>query len=239
MGSRLLPLTKNRPKCMVELLGKHLLFHQLEILRKNNINDIIVVTGYLNEKIVADGIKKINNPKYNSTNMVYSLFCAEEIMSSDEDLLVIYGDIVYNDKVIKEVKNCNYDISVVVDIFWKKYWSARMNNPLSDAETLKIDDNGNIFELGKKPNSFDEIEGQYIGMIKLKKSFIETFKDYYKDLDKNELYDNNDFENMYMTSFLDLITKKLKPIKPIFIKNGWIEIDTPDDLKFHKFLSNI
>ena len=101
MGSRLLPLTKNRPKCMVELLGKPLLFHQLEILRKNNINDIIVVTGYLNEKIVADGIKKINNPKYNSTNMVYSLFCAEEIMSSDEDLLVIYGDIVYNDKVIK------------------------------------------------------------------------------------------------------------------------------------------
>ena len=40
-------------------------------------------------------------------------------MSSDEDLLVIYGDIVYDDKVIKEVKNCNYDISVVVDIFWK------------------------------------------------------------------------------------------------------------------------
>ena len=45
-----------------------------------------------------------------------------------------------------------------------------MNNPLSDAETLKIDDNGNIFELGKKPNSFDEIEGQYIGIIKLKKA---------------------------------------------------------------------
>ena len=43
-----------------------------------------------------------------------------------------------------------------------------MENPLDDAETLKIK-NGNIIEIGKKAYSYDEIEGQYIGLFKISK----------------------------------------------------------------------
>lgn len=236
-GTRLRPLTDTRPKCMVELKGKPLIQYQLETLRRNNIEDINVATGYLEEKIEFENINKYYNPNYASTNMVYTLFCAEEAMFGD-DLLITYGDIIYNDDVLKAVINSKADISVVVDKEWEKYWSARMENPLDDVETLKIGVDGSIKELGKKPKSFDEIEGQYIGMIKIRKELLPALKTFYNALDKSKSYDGKNFENMYMTSFLQLISERLLPLTPVFINNGWIEIDEPSDLEFFKFLCN-
>ena len=53
-GTRLRPLTDNKPKCMVELLEKPLIQHQIETLRRNGIDDIHIATGYLQEKIDFD-----------------------------------------------------------------------------------------------------------------------------------------------------------------------------------------
>ena len=73
-GTRLRPLTDNKPKCMVELLGKPLIQHQLETLRRNGIDEIHIATGYMQEKIDFERTTKHFNPKYESTNMVYTLF---------------------------------------------------------------------------------------------------------------------------------------------------------------------
>lgn len=45
-----------------------------------------------------------------------------------------------------------------------------------------------------------------------------------------------DFENMFMTIFLQMISDNLSPLTPVFINNGWMEVDTPSDLDFHNFL---
>tara|TARA_B110000211_G_scaffold30180_1_gene30636 strand:+ start:5022 stop:5765 length:744 start_codon:yes stop_codon:yes gene_type:complete len=235
-GTRLRPLTNDKPKCMVELLGKPLIKHQLDVLNSKGIEDIYVATGYLEEKIKYSQIKgKFYNPKYNKTNMVVSLFSALEIMEGD-DLLITYGDIVYDTSVIDKILNDNSDIGVVVDKSWRKYWEARMENPIDDAETLKINNKGEIIEIGKKAINLDEIQGQYIGMIKIKKNYISKFINFYKKLDKNGEYDAQSFDKMYMTSLLQKITDELIPIKPIYIHNGWIEIDEPTDLNFTQFL---
>ena len=122
-GTRLRPLTDNKPKCMVELLGKPLIQHQIETLRRNEIDDIHIATGYLEEKIDFEKTTKHFNPKYASTNMVYTLFCAEDAMQ-DDDLLIAYGDIVFNDDVLKKIIQSDFDISVVVDKDWKKYYNV-------------------------------------------------------------------------------------------------------------------
>jgi choline kinase len=236
-GTRLRPLTNDRPKCMVELLGKPLIKHQLDVLNRKGIDNIYVATGYLEEKIMYPQIKaKYFNPRYDKTNMVVSLFSALEIMDGD-DLLITYGDIVYSEDVIEEVLNDNSKIGVVVDKGWRAYWEARMDNPLDDAETLKVNDEGQIIEIGKKAKSTDEIQGQYIGMIKINKDYVSKFISFYNDLDKNGVYDGQDFDNMYMTSFLQKITEELIPLKPIYINNGWVEIDEPTDLEFTQFLN--
>ncbi len=235
-GTRLRPLTNDRPKCMVELLGKPLIKHQLDVLNSKNITDIYVATGYLEEKISFSQIKgKYYNPRFDQTNMVVSLFSAVEMMEGD-DLLITYGDIVYSDEVIDKVLTDESEISVVVDKGWEVYWKARMENPMDDAETLKINEVGDIIELGKKAHAIKEIQGQYIGMIKVRKDFVSRFINFYSELDKSENYDGKDFDNMYMTSFLQKITEELIPLKPIYINNGWMEIDEPSDLNFTQFL---
>ena len=60
-GTRLMPLTSNKPKCMVELNGKALIEYQLELFEKFNVSDINVIAGYLEEKIDFDVIKKFYN----------------------------------------------------------------------------------------------------------------------------------------------------------------------------------
>ena len=236
-GTRLKPLTNNKPKCLVELLGKPLLNHQLDVLNKKGIEDIYVATGYLQNKINDQRItQKFFNPRYDETNMVVSLFSAEEIMEGD-DLLITYGDIVYSDDVINKVLCDDSNIGVVVDKGWRAYWEARMDDPLSDVESLKINDSGEITELGSKAFDLDEIQGQYIGMIKIRKDYVSKFITYYKHLDRRAVYDGNDFDNMYMTSFLQKITEELTPLKPIYIQNGWVEIDEPSDLEYASFLN--
>lgn len=237
-GTRLRPLTNDKPKCMVELLGKPLIKHQIDVLNAKGIENIYVATGYLENKINYPQIKrKFFNPDFQITNMVVSLFSAVKIMEGD-DLLITYGDIVYNESVINNILKDDSKIGVVIDKQWRKYWEARMDNPIDDAETLSINDMGEITEIGKKPKSLDEVQGQYIGIIKIRKDFVKSFVDYYYKLDRNAFYDGNNFNNMYMTSFLQKITDELIPIRPILINNGWMEVDEPSDLKFTKFLNS-
>ena len=58
-GERLRPLTKNLPKCMVNLFGKSILERQIDIFQKLGIDDISVVTGYCEQKINIKNIKKL------------------------------------------------------------------------------------------------------------------------------------------------------------------------------------
>lgn len=235
-GRRLRPLTTYRPKCMVELDNKPLITYQLDLLKQFNITDVNIVTGYLKDKINFEGTTKYFNPNFDKTNMVSTLFCASELFDGSDDVLIAYGDIIYNESVLEKILNSTDKLNVVVDKNWKEYWSARMDNPLEDAETLKIDSNGNIKELGKKPNSYTDIEGQYIGLIKIRKDITIKIKDYYENLDKNILYDGKDYENMYMTSFLQMIADNVIPLTPTYIENGWMEVDTPSDLGFKRFV---
>ena len=235
-GTRLRPLTNDRPKCMVELNGKPLIKHQLELFNKFDIKDVNVVAGYLEDKINFKGVQKFYNLKFDSTNMVSTLFCASELFDEVDDILISYGDIVYNDSVLNAIIESNAQINVVVDKNWREYWEARMENPLNDVETLKFDKKGYIKELGKKPNSYNDIEGQYIGLIKIRKDTVKQVKHFYKNLDKHTLYDGKNYDNMYMTSFLQMIADNIIPLTPVYINGGWIEIDEPTDLNFSKFL---
>jgi len=167
---------------------------------------------------------------------VSTLFCASELFDGEDDILISYGDIVYNDNVFNTIQETNEQINVVVDKNWREYWEARMDDPLRDVETLKIDENGSIKELGKKPNSYEDIEGQYIGLIKIRRDVVKQVKDYYENLDKRALYDGKDYENMYMTSFLQMIADNIMPLTPVYINSGWIEVDEPTDLNFGDFL---
>lgn len=234
-GTRLRPYTNDRPKCMVELVGKPLLHRQLDVLRSCGLNDIALVGGYCADGVQAGGIDVVLNERYAETNMVSTLFCAEALMQEEQDLLIAYGDIIYEPRVLQAVLQNNAPLSVAIDRQWRRFWEIRMDNPLADAETLKLDAQNCIVELGKKPREYSEIQGQYIGLIKVRGDQVAAFRAAWHALDRRATYDGKEFDNMYMTSFLQHLINEGWEAKAAFTDNGWLEVDTVEDLdQYHR-----
>jgi choline kinase len=236
-GSRLRPLTNDRPKCLVELLGRSLLARQADTFANCGVSEIAVVGGYQIEKIRELGFSCFENERFASTNMVESLFAARDYLSGPEDLIISYGDIVYEPENLRRLMAVDAEISLMVDVNWREYWSQRLTDPLSDAETLKFKGGDFLAELGKKPQSYDEIEAQYTGLIKIRGDVLRAFCDFYDALDRAAIYDGQSFENMYLTSFLQMLIDAGWPVRGVREHGGWLEIDTISDLTLYENLA--
>ncbi|WP_299290887.1 phosphocholine cytidylyltransferase family protein [Nitrosopumilus sp.] len=239
-GKRLRPLTENRPKCLIELFGKSLLQHQIEIFEENGIEDISIVTGYKSDLINFPNVNYFKNENFDTTNMVETLFCAEKKISNST--IVSYGDIIFESKVLKKLIDSEENISVVIDKNWRKYWEMRFENPLDDAENLILDSEGYIKKIGQKVSDYKEIEGQYIGLMKFQNKGIEYMKKYYHEAKnqskngKNILNPSLEFKKSYMTDFIQGMINNKFQIKSVPIFNGWLEVDTVDDYNLYNKL---
>jgi choline kinase len=236
-GSRLRPLTDERPKCLVPLKGTPPLEYQLRTLRGCGIEKIALVTGYKSASLAPYGLTSYQNPRFESTNMVYSLFCAEK--EFDDDLVICYGDIVFEPQVLEALLASDADFSVVIDRGWRQLWELRMDDPISDAESLKVDASGNITDIGRKVSSFDEIEGQYIGLFRIKAACLAKIRAFYHGLDRKANYDGKDFENMFMTTLIRRLIDDGMSIKAVCVDHGWLEVDTLSDWQRYEALDPI
>ena len=243
-GKRLRPLTENIPKCMVKLFGKSILERQVNLFKHCGINEICVVRGYNKEKINLLDLKYYFNKKFNVTNMVETLFCAKD--EFNESIIISYGDIIYEKKILEKLMGSNEDFSIIIDRNWEKLWKIRFENPLDDAESLKIDNRGYISDIGQNTKNIEDIEGQFIGLIKIQgdglkilKSSYEKFREQAIKENKNPLNPNVSFEKSYMTDFLQGLIKDNHKLTPVFVNNGWLELDSMKDYEiYNKMFKN-
>jgi len=236
-GKRLKPLTQDKPKGLISLFGKSLLQHQLDVYDSCNINDVSIVTGYKKDMVKFSNTFSFHNLNYQNTNMLETLFCAQEKIIGS--VIVAYGDIIFEKKILEALLEEEEDISVVVDSNWKKYWDVRFENPLDDAESLEIDKQGFIQNIGQKVDNLEKIQGQYIGLMKFQNKGCDMVKKFYKitkDLaknGKNPLNQNIPFEKSYMTDFLQGMIDYGYKIKAVPISSGWLELDSMYDYKIY------
>jgi L-glutamine-phosphate cytidylyltransferase len=233
MGTRLDKYTQNLPKCMLKFKGKTLIERQVKTLRQSGINNIVIIRGYEANKIKIKRVSYYSNPDYANTNMVSTLFCAEKEL--DQDLLIVYADIIYEPKLIENAIKSKTDIGVTVDTDYWNYWQARLDNPKEDTESLVIDRNDNIVDLGNIKCSRDEAKIRYVGIIRFSKKGIAALKKVYKQ-NKAKYYDKDEpwlqsksFKKAYMTCMLQALINAGYKVKPIYTKHGWIEFDTNED----------
>ena len=152
--------------------------------------------------------------------MVETLFCARDFINEDGELIIAYGDIVYESKNLHALLKCKDEIALMIDSKRKKLWSLRIQNPLEDAETLVMDKNNYVLELGKKPDNYDKIQGQYTGLIKVRADKVQDLINFYDNLDRKKLYDGQKFQNMYMTSFIQELINSNWKVKAVLVNNG-------------------
>lgn len=227
-GTRLRPYTLERPKCLVEVDGVSLLDTQIAVLKSQFLSNIIIVGGYKSEMLRRDDSKLLVNSRYYETNMVWTLFSAEEELNGD--VLICYGDIVYSKEILQSILKSDSDIAVTVDKDWEEYWRARGEDPLDDAETLKMDTEGRLYEIGKKPSSLSDIEAQYMGLVKLTEKGVKSLKNVFNNAKNDISILGKSVENAYMTDLLQATIDAGIPVQGVEINAGWIEVDTVSDL---------
>lgn len=164
-GSRMKTMTDDRPKCLVELRGKTLLDWQLGALREAGVRDIAIVTGYRRELLAERGLPEFHNPRWAETNMVTSLSCAERWLT-EAPCVVSYSDIFFSAPAVTSLMNCNVALAITYDPNWRALWQKRFGDPLIDAETFRLHPDGTLAEIGHRPKTVNEIEGQYMGLLR-------------------------------------------------------------------------
>ena len=228
-GTRLRPYTLERPKCLVEIDGRSLLDRQLDVLFSENIKPIILIGGYRAEMLKRPGIEIRLNPNYAETNMIWTLFCAKTELEGD--VIVSYGDIVYSRDVLNALLKSVADIAVAIDIDWESYWRARNGDPMKDAETLKLSPDGRILEIGQEPKTLDEIEGQYMGLMKFSAKGVNILRTVFHDAKNSGYLGGKQVEKAYMTDLLQQIIDVGFRVDSVPLHGGWVEVDTVEDLR--------
>lgn len=236
-GTRLRPLTLQRPKCLVEAAGKSLLDRQLEVLRAAGVDRQVIVGGYLAGSLEGRGSRLMINPDYDRTNMVHTLFCAEEEMEGE--VLVTYGDIVYAPSILRKVLGSGADLAVAVDLEWEPYWRARNEDPLDDAESLRMDEGGRILEIGQQAAAVEEIQGQYMGLMKFSPQGLEVLKEVYYHARGEGRLGGRPTTNAYMTDLLQAAVDAGHRVQAVPVRGPWVEVDTVEDLNAEITLSRL
>lgn len=182
-GRRLMPLTKELPKCMVRVGGKRIIDFSLDNLRKAGLNDIVMVVGHKREKIksyLGNKVKYVVNPDYARTNSMYSLWLARKHFG--REFLYLHSDIIYEQSILKKILSCKNDACLSVD------------EKIVDEEDMKARIVNGLIREVNKVIPFKESRGEFIGIAKFKAKGISCLKKAMAALLKDKNNHNSYFE---------------------------------------------
>ncbi len=227
MGKRLKELTRNNTKCMVKVNGETLIERLLHQLNSVNLSRVVIVVGYEGKKLmdyidtlnISTPITFVDNPIYDKTNNIYSLFLAKEYMKED-DTLLFESDIILEDKILTGLIEDPRDTLALVDEY----------KPWMDGTCLRLDDNDKIVDfISGKKFDFTNTEGCYktVNIYKFSKHFAEKqyipfLNAYQEALGVNEYYEQV-LRVITMLDGAEIVAKRLNGEK-------WYEIDDEQDL---------
>ncbi|MCW4015770.1 MAG: phosphocholine cytidylyltransferase family protein [Candidatus Bathyarchaeota archaeon] len=219
-GTRLYPMTRYRPKALLNIDSKPLLGYQLEMLIDCGFNSFILTTGpfgnqiksYVKKQYPDVRITYVKNQKYRTTNYIYSMWLTREFV--DDDIILMHGDLFFEKQLLVNLVNSEYPTCVPV----KK---SVMSPPEKDFKA--IIKNGAIIRIGV--DCFGENAYFLAPMYKLSKF------DYLKWLTAIENAIKQRKTKIYAETVFNTMSDKFL-LHPLYFDNEiCLEIDTKQDLK--------
>lgn len=234
-GARLGDLTADRPKVLLEVAGRTVLAHQRTALAAAGVEEVHLVVGHAEEAVrrhpdVA-GLTLWVNPSWATTNMVATLAAATGVLDGGADVLIAYGDIVFEPRLVTALAAvADAEIAVAVDLDWERYWRARMDDPFADVETLRMDASGGIVEIGAPARSAAEVEAQFCGLLRFRADRAAAVVARWAALGPTERVRGRAREGLFMTDLLQLLVDEGWDVRAAPFRSGWLEFDGPADL---------
>ena len=241
IGSRLRPLTYEIPKPMVKLNDQPFLEYLIRLLKENGISEVVLLLGYLPEKVVeyfGDGSNFGVNIKYSIGDVAWEtgtrIRNANELL--DEHFLLMYSDNYWPLNLKKLVKYYSgHTVLGLVTVYANKDKITQNN--------IFVDDEGYVIKYDKTRKDAD-LNGVDIGFFIMDKKILEFMPDFNFSFEKEILHQLIDKKQLcgYQTNHryysignlerLPLTEKYLKPKKIIFLdRDGVINKKQPEAAK--------
>lgn len=238
MGTRLGELTRDTPKCMMEVGGRTLLERQIEGWRKAGASEIVVVRGYLSDHIQYPGVTYVENTDYAHNGLLLSLMTARALMQGG--FAFSYADTVWrwqNAAALLERLQHQRAMAVVADVDWRDIYEGRDQHPLSEAECVSLDATGQVARAGKvvsPEEAYAEVAGMGGVGPGAAEAFVEAFDALLASPEGAETVfgQKGPLRLAYVVDLmLHVAATQGIPFWPVPVHGGWREIDTPQDLE--------
>ena len=212
MGTRLRPLTNDKPKCLVEVNGVPMVERQIQFLKEKGINDITLISGYKAETLdflkEKYGVDIVFNDRYDTCNNINSLYIVRDRF---HDTYVLEGDI-YMDKNVLES-----------EINQSAYFAKRKK--YENEWGLEVDANNKLSKITIGDGNGYLMSGISYWKVCDCKKIIAHMEKVYATKDYTNLY----WDNMVLDIYPELDIK-VNEIEGVY------EIDTPEELKYVEYL---
>lgn len=227
MGKRLKQLTHNNTKCMVKVNGVTLIDRMLHQIDSQKLSKIVIVVGYKGKELIEyiktldikTPIVFVDNPIYDKTNNIYSLYLAKDYLLA-EDTVLFESDLIFEDSVLKSLIDDPRETLTLVDKY--QAWM--------DGTCVKLGPDDSIEEFVPGKNfKYSESDRYYktVNLYKFSKAFSQThyvpfLEAYSKALGNNEYYEQV-LKVITMLDNPEIAAKRLSG-------ELWYEIDDIQDL---------
>ncbi|MFW5442771.1 MAG: NTP transferase domain-containing protein [Methylococcaceae bacterium] len=218
IGTRISRHLKGQPKCCVDLDGKPLIWHTFNTFNKLNFHDIAIVTGYEEQYIFNElkgyVYKSYRNPFYSVTNSLASMWFAKDFIDENDDLLILNGDLFFEDSVLKSIVDVDKSPVFLSDC-----------SRIEDADYRFYSEGDRLLRYGKDLSN-EETTGEYVGIAKINRKDIPLMK---KRLDMlvNDGQHTMWWEDLFYSSIEDGEKVYIEDVKGKF----WAEVDFIEDYK--------
>lgn len=239
----LLPLIRNRPKCLLDIKGKTILERQVAALNECNIKDISLIRGYQKNAIEMPNIRLYDNDQYEKTGELYSFFCAEQEMNGR--CLLLYGDIVFDTTLLQKLLKSPADLAIVVDLAWQDrapgdYPDVQDRPDLVLLETppgksyryVTPEEANRVVHIGREL-SHQEAHGEFVGLMMASPNGIEAIKQSYRQVrsgpQREGFHESSALEQASLTDMLQELIQTGHDVHAVFTYKGWMDVDSFED----------
>ncbi len=226
-GEALDGLTESLPKVMLPVAGKPLLQRLVETFKRQQVNDLTVVTGYRADRVQVGGVRRVENPDYDEHGELASLACAADALR--DDVIVTYGDLLIRGYILDDLLDADAPLTLVADTRlpprddpqWRDllWCTARPETPWPGrARAVAIQ--SRLHESPSEPPA-----ARWIGMLRARGAGVTWLVE-----SLGRLRRRTDFARLGLPDLLACVLAEGHPVEVQLIHGHWMDVNRAEDL---------
>jgi phosphoenolpyruvate phosphomutase len=226
---------QDAPRVMLEVKGKTILERQVESLHAAGIRDVTVVRGYKKAQVRVGGARLVDNDRYAETGELYSLFRADDALGGP--VVVLYGDIVFDQRVLEQLLGTSADVAVVVDRAFPDLLRAGhaaptgdlvvTDTPMAGRRWVAPEGGSRVLRIGPDVVP-EEAHGEFIGLAAFSAIGAARLREVRAELVAQRA---EGLERASLTHALQAMIDRGSAVTAVEIHKGWMEIESFDDYR--------